>query len=87
MPVVKRRFKRKYFDRVGALDVHDGTPTKACEIVDISDGGARLRPLLCAPQTLPQEFTLVLSACGKVRRSCRVAWRSRTEVGVQFDRA
>jgi hypothetical protein len=54
------------------------------EIFDISVGGARLRPLTCVPQALPDNFTLLLSTCGKVRRTCNVVWRSPTELGVQF---
>jgi hypothetical protein len=80
----KRRHNRKTFDRMAALDFGDGTASSACEVVDISDGGARLRPLMCAPKTLPEKFTLILSACGRVRRSCQVIWRSTTELGVQF---
>jgi hypothetical protein len=84
MAVQKRRHARKAFDHVAALDLGDGSASVACEILDISDRGARLQPLMCAPQTIPDTFTLWLSACGKVRRTCNVAWRSKTELGVQF---
>jgi hypothetical protein len=83
----KRRFDRRTFERVAALDLGDGAPSTSCEVIDISHGGARLRPLLCAPKALPETFTLVLSACGKVRRRCRVVWRSAAELGVQFPSA
>jgi PilZ domain len=78
----RRRFNRKAFERMVALDLGDGTTS--CEIIDISHGGARLRPLMCPPKALPERFTLLLSACGKVRRHCRVIWRSASELGVQF---
>jgi hypothetical protein len=81
---INRRFERKAFDRIGALDVGDGSASSACEIMDISEGGARLRPLMYAPDSVPDRFILLLSACGRVRRSCRVAWRSKVELGVQF---
>jgi hypothetical protein len=80
----KRRFDRKTFDRIAALDLGDGSASRTCEILDISQGGARLRPLMCAPETLPRTFTLLLSSCGRVRRSCLVIWRSVGELGVQF---
>jgi hypothetical protein len=80
----KRRFDRKAFDRVAALDLGDGSASTSCEVLDISEGGARLRPLMTAPDMLPEQFTLLLSSCGRVRRSCRVIWRSRIELGVQF---
>ena len=79
-----RRHNRKAFGRMAALDVGDGSASTTCEILDISDGGARLRPLMCAPKTLPEQFTLLLSSCGRVRRMCCVVWRSSAEVGVQF---
>lgn len=80
----KRRFDRKNFDRTVTLDLGDGSPSTSCEIIDISDGGARLRPLLCSPKTVPEKFTLLLSTCGRVRRSCAVIWRSSEELGVEF---
>jgi hypothetical protein len=84
---VKRRFDRKNFERMVALDLGDGSASTSCEILDISDGGARLRPLMCAPKALPEKFTLLLSTCGRVRRNCQVIWRSADELGVQFPQA
>lgn len=83
-PHRNRRFDRRAYDRMAALDLGDGSASTACEVLDISEGGARLRPLMCAPDGLPDRFTLLLSSCGRVRRTCRVAWRSRSEMGVQF---
>lgn len=80
----KRRFRRKSFERVAALYFGDGLPATKCEVLDISEGGARLRPLTGSPKTLPEKFILMLSTCGKVRRDCRVIWRSAAELGVQF---
>jgi len=84
MTTQKRRHNRKVFERTAALDFGSGSASATCEVLDISDGGARLRPLMCAPDTLPERFTLLLSTCGKVRRFCHVVWRSRTELGVEF---
>jgi hypothetical protein len=83
----KRRFSRKSFERVAALDFGDGSASTSCEVLDISDGGARLRPLLCTPKMLPEKFVLLLSTCGRVKRNCRVIWRSNLELGVQFAEA
>jgi hypothetical protein len=82
-----RRFDRRAFERIVALDLGDGSASTTCEVIDISQGGARLRPLMCTPKMLPERFVLLLSACGRVRRSCRVIWRSAGEVGVQFPEA
>jgi hypothetical protein len=79
-----RRHDRKAFDLVAAIDFGDSSASVGCEIVDVSDGGAKLRPMMCAPHNLPDHFILCLSATGKVRRSCVVAWRSATELGVRF---
>jgi hypothetical protein len=53
-----------------------------CVIWDQSSDGARI----AAPRSkkLPDTFTLLLSRDGKSRRFCRVAWRSDTQVGIQF---
>jgi hypothetical protein len=82
-----RRFDRRAFERIVALDLGDGSASTTCEVIDISQGSARLRPLMCTPKMLPERFVLLLSACGRVRRNCRVIWRSAGEVGVQFPEA
>jgi hypothetical protein len=81
-----RRNKRKQFSYAGALDVGGGAELLPCEISDISDGGARI-VVFTDPNELPDSIALVLSPNGKVRRNCRVAWRSDTEVGLQFIKA
>lgn len=78
-----RRSKRKGFDYVGLLDLCDGEQPRPCQVRDISDGGARLTVFTDA-RTIPDTFNLLLSPTAKVQRACRVAWRSGTEVGVQF---
>ena len=79
----ERRAKRKSFSYAGAIDVGVGNELLPCEIADISDGGARV-VVFTNPNELPDNIALVLSPNGKVRRRCRVAWRSDTEIGLQF---
>ena len=81
----KRHFDRRAFERIVALDLGDGSAATSSEIADISNGGARLRPLMCTPKAVPETFTLMLSACGRVRRSCTVMWRTDDELGVKFN--
>jgi len=49
---------------------------------DVSAAGAKL--VLSEQSEIPDEFTLLLSKYGNVRRRCRVSWRSEMAVGVQF---
>ena len=84
MPISEtRRNKRKQFSYAGALDVGVGNELLPCEIADISEGGARI-VVFTDPGELPDLIALILSPNGKVRRNCRIAWRSSTEVGLQF---
>ena len=87
-PLLKGRERRRESRRAMRLrawaDPGGIAPVVDCVIVDISEGGARLRPLMCAPDDVPDRFTLLLSSCGRVRRACHVAWRSESDVGVQF---
>ena len=78
-----RRAKRKAFDYVALLDFCDGEEPRPCEVRDISAGGARLA-VFCGTDAVPEVFELVLSHSAKVKRACKVAWRSPTELGVQF---
>jgi PilZ domain len=53
-----------------------------CSIWDISEDGARLAAP--HPERLPSTFTLLLNSDGSATKYCRVAWRSKSHVGVQF---
>jgi|SRR5215469_733812 len=76
-----RRHKRKAFMLDAALEFHDGSPSRPCVVLDISDGGACIG---IQRTPLPKKFTLVLSASGNVRRACLLKWRRDDEIGVQF---
>ena len=78
-----RRSKRKSFDYVGAIDFCDGEAPRPCQVRDISSGGARIT-VFTDTNAIPETFNLVLSASSNVQRACKVAWRSPTELGVQF---
>jgi hypothetical protein len=60
----------------------DGSIVDGCTMVDVSSSGARL--IVKAPAEVPDEFDLLLSRNGSVRRRCKVMRRSDEEVGVQF---
>lgn len=52
-----------------------------CKVFDLSTGGAGLDGL--NPARLPEKFILTIDRLG-VRHRCRIAWRSKTRVGVEF---
>ena len=82
---VQRRRKPRKSIAVSALlrDMVRGALLGDCQILDISEGGARLK--VGCPGDVPDNFILVLY--GQTFRRCEVRWRSATEVGVQFKRA
>jgi len=79
--LLRRQHERREFSYAARVDFQDGSSPKLCMIVDISEGGARLR--LKAPQAAPEMIKLLL-ATGGGTRLCQVRWRSSSEIGVQF---
>jgi hypothetical protein len=61
---------------------NDGSALGECVMADLSATGARLQ--VKQPATLPDEFILLLSHSGQLRRKCSVTWRAETEIGVKF---
>jgi len=51
-------------------------------MADLSATGACLH--VEEPAALPDEFVLLLSHTGRLRRMCAVAWRAESAVGVKF---
>lgn len=77
------RKNTRRFVRHGARMVRaDGSALGACLMIDVSAEGARLQ--IEAQTPLPDEFILLLSHDGQLRRHCAVVWRSETTIGVQF---
>jgi hypothetical protein len=56
-------------------------PLLDCDVINISDAGARIACELM----LPTRFLLFFTADGLDRRSCRIVWRDGLEVGVVFE--
>jgi hypothetical protein len=76
-----RRHERRSFGYRAKVDFLDGNPPRLCMIVDISEGGARLR--LREVATPPDSVKLLLTDDGATRM-CQVRWRRLNEFGVQF---
>ena len=81
-PSEKRKHLRRTMRYPASIELGDGIPTIPCTLCDASQDGAQL--LVKEPDKLPDEFSLVLGYDGSARRLCRVAWRSETQVGVEF---
>ncbi len=65
----------------GAKVVLAGRPPVSCTVRDLSNRGAGLQ--FRSTADLPAEFDLSLDI-GGMARQCRVAWQTRTNVGVSF---
>ncbi len=76
---------RKHVRRVvrqPAAILNDGSILSECMVLDVSASGAKIE--IKAPNEVPEQFILLLSRDGKVRRQCQVIRRSEADVGVQF---
>jgi hypothetical protein len=84
MPINRRRNPRRAL-HVKALLVRDEPQASlACNLVDISETGARL--VFRDTTDVPDCFTIVLTPQGAPSRKCRLIWRGDTDVGVAFER-
>jgi PilZ domain len=80
--IKQRQAPRVRENRPVWIDAGDGSPLQKCVLWDISEAGVRIT--IDAPSGVPFEFFLVLSKDGKVRRRCRVIWRSDDQIGACF---
>jgi hypothetical protein len=83
-PGDKRRNLRRAISYPAFLDLGDGVAPRECLLCDVSKEGALLT--VENPTSLPDEFTLALSVDGAARRRCRIAWRSKDQIGVSFSK-
>jgi hypothetical protein len=81
-PAEKRKNLRRALTYPAYIELGDGSPVRECTLCDASQEGAQLA--VAEPNSLPNEFILALSSDGAARRRCRVAWRTETQVGVEF---
>jgi hypothetical protein len=64
------------------ISVGDGCPLCPCTVLDVSQGGGRIR--LDARASVPDQFELFFTMAGTVRRACSVIWRQDSYLGVEF---
>lgn len=77
-----RKDRRRYILHGARIATANGYGPLKCRIIDISAGGARLE--VNAVDAAPDEFILLLSRDGRLRRQCTVVWRSEKTIGVRF---
>lgn len=79
----KRRFARRtYLDRQAWVSLNSERSPIECMVADISQIGAKI--VVALKMEIPQEFDLLLTQDGAVRRRCVVVWQSSDEIGLTF---
>ena len=80
--IKQRHSPRKRENRPAWIDTNNGSPLLDCVVWDVSEEGVRIS--IDMPRSVPQEFFLVLSKDGKLRRRCKVVWRSAEQIGACY---
>jgi PilZ domain len=80
--VEQRQSIREHVQFPAWIDIGDGSRLRRCEVLDVSEGGAKI--MVPSQDELPKEFWLVLTNDRTRRRHCRMVWRSDTQVGVAY---
>jgi hypothetical protein len=85
-PPEKRKDRRVEFSR--GVDFHmaaiDGAWRRACVMMDVSAGGAKLIVTEPLEGLKIKDFFLVLPGTGLVFRRCELAWANGDQLGVHF---
>jgi hypothetical protein len=82
LPEERRREPRRPLYRVARIQLGNGALPRECVVMDISDGGVRLR---VDGFDVPDEFVLLLSGHLITQESkYKVVWRLDQEIGAKF---
>src|ERR1044072_4825444 len=81
-PKEQRRHARHKVVTTAWLRLKDDTIPFVGVIWDVSEGGARLT--VARKEAIPDEFALALTRDASTGTSCRVVWRLREQIGIQF---
>jgi hypothetical protein len=82
MGTENRKARRRFVAHPAVVLNRDGTISCLCTMKDVSATGAKL--VLVEQREIPDEFTLLLSKYGNVRRRCKISWRTESAIGVRF---
>lgn len=81
----KRVAKRVSFEHGIALLAVDGTWSAVGRLVDISNTGAKLNVFGCVNQRIrAEEFFLLITADGRVKKRAKMIWETKKAIGVKF---
>ena len=82
MSADRRKDDRRAIDHPCWIDAGPGRPPAKGHLCDVSDSGAKL---ICEGSVaLPDEFILYMTHDGSVGRKCKVARRTKNEIGLHF---
>jgi hypothetical protein len=82
MTTERRKHSRVQWVSPGQIDLGDGSNRRVCLVHDLSNGGARLTSV--NQDALPDRFKLCLAHSRGPSRECRIVWRSKRAIGVEF---
>jgi hypothetical protein len=77
-----RKHSRVEWVSSATIDLGDGRPGRPCIVSNLCNAGAKLSGVEAL--SLPDEFILRLSAGRGFERKCRVVWRKKHDLGVEF---
>ena len=78
-----RRYLRVEGVSPGTIVLGRNRRERTCIVANLSNGGVKLSGI--AFETLPDEFGLRLTPSQGSPRRCRVIWREKREVGIEFE--
>jgi len=81
IPFPGRRLRAQPTESKAYIARSDGEPLP-CTLLDLTRKGALINASMIV---LPGEFTLLLNGQSLARRRCRVVWRERDVVSVEFE--
>jgi PilZ domain-containing protein len=84
MSANRRKSVRRAIGYKAKVVASDGSWTRDCRVLDVSQSGAKLA--IDQPAELPSDFILALSERGAAMRRCHVVWTAEREIGVKFER-
>lgn len=78
-----RKSPRREIYQFAVVHGGDGQPLRPCFVRNVSATGANIG-MDSSTSGIPDEFVLILTRAGDVRRRCRIVWRSEKALGVRF---